>query len=402
MNLTSTNQSLEILTANAVTVDVQVSFSDIDKTAATNLIPGSAQTTISTASSTTVVGAPAANIYRVTTGLSVRNTAGTTQVVTVRKDVGGIKYNIAKATLLAGEALIYEDAAGWDKYSADGKRLSQGADGAPGVDGLQGPAGQEGDAGLDGDRGPPGPQGLTGSQGPQGNIGPQGIQGPIGFQGQDGIDGVDGDVGPIGPRGPQGDTGPQGIQGVAGPAGADGEQGPEGDAGVRGPQGIQGVAGPQGIQGPNGPAGADGVDGIDGDIGPSGQPGTQGPAGTNGLNGAPGPLVFMEADPGEDGWTIPGPQGPAGTGATITEVEVDFGTVPKYDANFVIVDALISATSKVTISESGKPAVGRVAGDSQWDSINIAANPGTGSMTIYCMAHPGPVAGRRKLQYQVV
>lgn len=94
--------------------------------------------------------------------------------------------------------------------------------------------------------------------------------------------------------------------------------------------------------------------------------------------------------------------GGGGGSFSITEVEVDFGTKPVPDALFIIVDATITPTSKVTISESGKIATGRVAaGDSQWDSISCAVLPGSGSMQVFCLAHPGPVVGRRILQYSV-
>jgi hypothetical protein len=88
-------------------------------------------------------------------------------------------------------------------------------------------------------------------------------------------------------------------------------------------------------------------------------------------------------------------------GSKWTEVEVDFGTTPVFDAQFTVVDALVSAASKVAVVESGKTATGRTAGDSQWDSIAATADPGAGTMTVYAVALPGPVVGKRKLQYQV-
>lgn len=141
MNLTATNQSIEIVTASALAVDYVVSYSDIDKTGATSLVPGSSQGAITTATDTTVVSSPGASVYRVVTSLTVRNVSGSTQVVTVQKDVAGTEYLIYKATLLTGEALIYEDASGWDRYNAEGKRLAQGQDGAPGTNGANGAPG---------------------------------------------------------------------------------------------------------------------------------------------------------------------------------------------------------------------------------------------------------------------
>lgn len=90
-----------------------------------------------------------------------------------------------------------------------------------------------------------------------------------------------------------------------------------------------------------------------------------------------------------------------GAGSVWTEYEIDFGTLPRFDALFTITDAAVSSTSKIIISETGKPATGRVAGDSQWDYISLAALPVAGSFTVYAMAIPGPVVGKRKIQYQV-
>lgn len=87
--------------------------------------------------------------------------------------------------------------------------------------------------------------------------------------------------------------------------------------------------------------------------------------------------------------------------AAPVEIEVDFGTAPVYDKAFTVVDATVSAASKILVSESGKAATGRVAGDAAFDSIAAAALPGSGQFTLYCTANPGPVVGRRILQYQV-
>jgi hypothetical protein len=120
-----------------------------------------------------------------------------------------------------------------------------------------------------------------------------------------------------------------------------------------------------------------------------------------------GPPGFWDGEPGDDGMIGPpgatGPQGPAGGGGgTVTEIEVDFGTKPTFNGRFSVTDAGVSGTSKVVVTESGKIATGRVAsGDAEWDSIISAALPAAGSFTLFCTAQPGPVVGKRKLQYSV-
>lgn len=93
--------------------------------------------------------------------------------------------------------------------------------------------------------------------------------------------------------------------------------------------------------------------------------------------------------------------GGGGGSFAMTEVEVDFGSTPRFDAQFSIADGTVAPSSKVLIQESGKAATGRVTGDSQWDSIDVAALPAAGSFIAYCRADPGPVVGRRLLQYAV-
>jgi hypothetical protein len=88
-------------------------------------------------------------------------------------------------------------------------------------------------------------------------------------------------------------------------------------------------------------------------------------------------------------------------GATWTEVEIDFGTTPQYSTTFTITDAAVSSTSKVAVTSSGKIATGRAGDDWAWDAIMFSALPGTGNFTLTAFALPGPVAGKRKIQYQI-
>jgi hypothetical protein len=88
-------------------------------------------------------------------------------------------------------------------------------------------------------------------------------------------------------------------------------------------------------------------------------------------------------------------------GASWTEAEIDFGAAPVYSASFTITDAAITSTSKVQVLPCGKAATGRTADDWAWDGATMAANPGTGSATCYAVFVPGPVVGKRKIQYSV-
>lgn len=90
-----------------------------------------------------------------------------------------------------------------------------------------------------------------------------------------------------------------------------------------------------------------------------------------------------------------------GAGASWVEVEIDFGPTPVYGAEFTITDAAITSASKVQLLPCGKAATGRTADDWAWDGAAFAANPGTGSATCYAQFLPGPIVGRRKVQYSV-
>jgi hypothetical protein len=85
-----------------------------------------------------------------------------------------------------------------------------------------------------------------------------------------------------------------------------------------------------------------------------------------------------------------------------TEVEIDFGSsVPVFDKQFTITDAGASLTSKIIVMPSGKVATGRVGDDWGWDSLMLAALPGTGNFVVTALAVPGPIKGKRTIQYTI-
>lgn len=134
MNLTNTTHSLELVTSSANSTTWEVSWTDIDKSGTTSTIPGSAQGTVSSATTTAIVAAPGASIYRIVTSLSVRATGGS-QGVSIQKDVSGTNYPIIPATLATDESLHYEDGDGWYVMNAAGSRYGVGATGAAGTNG---------------------------------------------------------------------------------------------------------------------------------------------------------------------------------------------------------------------------------------------------------------------------
>jgi hypothetical protein len=135
VNLTGTTQTLELVTAAATALHYEVSWTDIDKTGATAITPGSAQGIISAIATTTIVAAPAsATIYRVVTSLSARAVGGA-QDISIQKDVAATNYSVCSGQLGSGESLHYEDASGWYTLDITGARKGIGATGANGTNG---------------------------------------------------------------------------------------------------------------------------------------------------------------------------------------------------------------------------------------------------------------------------
>jgi hypothetical protein len=87
-----------------------------------------------------------------------------------------------------------------------------------------------------------------------------------------------------------------------------------------------------------------------------------------------------------------------GSGISLTEVEVDFGSKPTKSKKFTIIDASITGSGKIIVSPSGNVATGRFGDDWEWDSISTSAKAGTGQFTLTCFAS-GKVAGKRKFYY---
>jgi len=110
--LGSTSDLLRVVTSAAVTTDVHASFVDVD--AAGAITPGRTNTLISTATTTTVVGSPTGTNKRTIKTVTIRNRhASTSQDVTVLHSDGTLIPEIIKVTLLAGDAMHYDEHNGW-------------------------------------------------------------------------------------------------------------------------------------------------------------------------------------------------------------------------------------------------------------------------------------------------
>jgi hypothetical protein len=91
----------------------------------------------------------------------------------------------------------------------------------------------------------------------------------------------------------------------------------------------------------------------------------------------------------------------SGGSATINQTTIDFGSAEKSDELFNIVDAGISATSKIIAFVTWVSALGRDPDEVMADPISIAVEPLAGSMNIYAMALEGTVSGKYAVNYQI-
>jgi hypothetical protein len=116
--LTSTSDAISVISSASVATDVQASWVDLASGAGT---PGRINTAISTATTTTVVAAPASSTQRNVKHLSIRNKDATSsQTVTVRHTDGTTTVELFKCTLLAGETLLFNDGTGFTVYDSAG------------------------------------------------------------------------------------------------------------------------------------------------------------------------------------------------------------------------------------------------------------------------------------------
>jgi hypothetical protein len=225
--LTLSTDALRLVTGQAAAIDVHASWIDIQSN---SVIPDRANTSISLAGTTTIVGAPAAGTQRNVKYMSVRNRDATqTCDITFEHVTAAGTIELHRERVLPEGHIQFSDGHGFSGTGYEVNEVFAEVGGTP----VDGHIAQWVDdrtiIGVD-----PASIGVVGPPGPQGDPGP---------------------IGPQGLQGPQGDPGPKGDPGATGTAGAQGPQGPQGVPGVQGPKGDKGDTGATGAQGPQGPPG---------------------------------------------------------------------------------------------------------------------------------------------------
>lgn len=119
ITLDATNDSIEFVTGAAVSLDYVASWVDEDGTAFT---PGDSQGNVATATTTTVVAAPASATRRGLKHLCLTNRGTAAQTVAVYKRAVSTQYALFPGiTLAAGESLQFCDGAGWAVFDSAGR-----------------------------------------------------------------------------------------------------------------------------------------------------------------------------------------------------------------------------------------------------------------------------------------
>ena len=102
INLSNTTHTLELTTTTAGSIHYQIGYTDITSSGVSN--PSDSIGIITTATTTTILSAPAASTTRRVQYLNVFNN-GITNVITLKKDISAVENILMKVTLQSGETL---------------------------------------------------------------------------------------------------------------------------------------------------------------------------------------------------------------------------------------------------------------------------------------------------------
>lgn len=122
--LTNTTEILELLTTSTASTDYYVAWVDHTSSAFT---PGQSNGNIASATTTTILSAPASSTQRQVKFLSLRNrSTSASQTVTIKHDTSGTeRYITSDITLSPGESLEYNDGIGFITKNKNGQVKSE-------------------------------------------------------------------------------------------------------------------------------------------------------------------------------------------------------------------------------------------------------------------------------------
>ena len=136
MTLKATTETLKLITTAAVPLDYHINYADLTTTAT----DGTSEVLITTATTTTILSAPASSTQRIVLYASFVNRHGSsTQTFVIQKDISGTVYTLTPIFVLNyGEMVTFAKGVGWQKFNRDGDLILVGATGATGATGPAG------------------------------------------------------------------------------------------------------------------------------------------------------------------------------------------------------------------------------------------------------------------------
>lgn len=117
VTLDATTETLEITTSSTSAIDYTVSYTN---NASGTITPGSSHGQITTATTTSVLAAPAASEQRAVTALSACNVGAASNVITVKHDTSGTERVVTRASLAASECLQADNSGSWQVINSAG------------------------------------------------------------------------------------------------------------------------------------------------------------------------------------------------------------------------------------------------------------------------------------------
>lgn len=125
--LAGISASIQVVTSAAQEIMVHASFAD---NASGTITPNTQNTTIATATTTTVVGSPGSSVERNIKYLSFFNDGSASNALTVQHYDGSTTITLKQVTLNPGDTLLYDEGNGWSRANSSGQELIAAANGA--------------------------------------------------------------------------------------------------------------------------------------------------------------------------------------------------------------------------------------------------------------------------------
>lgn len=88
-------------------------------------------------------------------------------------------------------------------------------------------------------------------------------------------------------------------------------------------------------------------------------------------------------------------------GSSVSQTEIDFGSLPVAEASFTVVDASVTPTSRIVGHVSYEAPTGKDLDEIEMDVLDLSFGPGNGQLTLYAKGTQGYVADKFKVNYVV-